>query len=256
MFNYTELLSLLPMSREKMLNEIGRWSVADVFFHRSSVLFHSKRVALMVDDISLLASKYLPGYDAKKAGILAHIHDDSEMLTGDHQACHKALMTPRQKRQLAKQELAAIEKLASEFPGNIDGYNYGELLLCAYHKNCVNSQVVKLCDKLDSCCEALHEVYAGNNLPLPMLWMDAVFLEHFPQKYPLVKPLFEKARHPFINFFPRVVKPFGGQCRPHTEKSIKKKTDFPFYDRWKKLILRHLGKEGMRYLAAQKEFFL
>jgi len=189
MLNYTELLSPLPIDREEMLHEIQRWNVAKVFFHRSSVLLHSERVGLMVDDISPLATEFLPEYDSKKAGILARVHDDPEMLTGDYQACHKALMGPAQKQRLAKKELAAIQKLATWFPGNIGDYNYEHLLLCAHKKNCVVSQVVKWCDKLDSYCESLHEVRAGNNLPLPMLIQDTIFLEHFTEKYPLIKSL-------------------------------------------------------------------
>ncbi len=257
MYDYTDLLSPLPLNRQQMLDEIARWSIAKVFYHRSSVLLHSERVGIMVDDISPLAEKCLPGYDAKKAGILARVHDDHEQVksVGDVQACHKALMTPAQKKRLEAKEVAAIQKLAKEFPGNIDGYNYGKLLFCGYAKDCAVSQVVKWCDKLESFCEALHEVLAGNISVLPNLLMDVVVLDRFTEKYPLVAPLLKNAKHPLLNFEFRVTKLFGGEAKPHSKRSITRKTNFPFYCHWKKLIVNHLGQKGIDYLVRQKEFF-
>ncbi|MBX4200668.1 HD domain-containing protein [Candidatus Parcubacteria bacterium] len=251
-----------PLERETMLDEIYRWKVCKRFFHRSSVWLHAQRVRLMVDSLSRLAKKCWPDdrdYDAKKASVLALVHDDPEILTGDHQACHKASWSPARKLRVAKEELTAIEELAVAFPGIIAGYDYGELLRCAHRKECKESQLMKLCDKWDAFCEALHEVLAGNNIPLPMLFQDYDFLKSFLRDYPLVAPLFEQRnRHPFLKSpILRIKAPFGGKSQPHTRESVRRKTDFPGYDHWKSLILRGLGQKGMDYLinVKQEELF-
>ncbi len=256
-----------PLDREKMLDEIFRWKVCQNFFHRSSVWLHAQRVRLMVDALARVAAEFLPGYNAKKARLIAVVHDDPEILTGDHQACHKATWSAAKKRRVAKQELEAIGKLAGAFPGSIEGYNYGELLLWGHRKECAESQLMKWCDKLDSYCEATHEVLAGNNTPLPMRDQDIIFLYTFTEKYPLVRPLLKRTeeeqkekrrrKHPLLDL-PIVIRtPLGGKARPHTPKSVREKTDFPYYNRWREIILKGLGHKGMDYLVNvdQKELF-
>lgn len=253
MFDYTASLPKIQVIEQK-LGQIRRWSIHKPFFYPSCVLLHSKRVELMVKDISALALQWLPGYDAKMAMVLAAVHDHPEAYTGDHQACHKALMNEEQKRALLQEELDAIRKLANSFRGKILGYDYYELLLSAYRKNCPTSQVVKWCDLLDSTCEALHECLAGNGLPQANLWQNVIALVRFLDKYPLVAPLLGK-KHPLLNINLQITMSRGGECKPHTRESIEEETNLPFYDRWKRLILSGIGQRGVEYLTCKKESF-
>ena len=45
----------------------------------------------------------------------------------------------------------------------------------------------------------------------------------------------------------------GGEGRLHTLKSIYEPSGFRHYDFWKFAILKHGGKEGLRWLTEQKE---
>jgi hypothetical protein len=88
-----------------------------------------------------------------------------------------------------------------------------------------------------------------------MIIQDTLFLERFTKKYPLITPLLQRSKHPFINIDLRIIESWGGKSEPHTEESIERKTNFPFYDHWKKLVVQCLGQKGLDYLVKQKEFF-
>lgn len=92
--------------------------------------------------------------------IMSLVHDDVEILTGDHQSVNRLKMTPEQIAVIDGNEEAAIRELSKQFPEKISGYNYQELLSDVFQKDTMEAQIVKYLDHIDGFCEALHEIYA------------------------------------------------------------------------------------------------
>lgn len=259
MTNYKEIISVFPITREEKLRAIKRFSMTDVFFYRSSLWHHSLRVYFIVNELSKFSQEILPECDWKKAGVLALVHDDAEMITGDVQLGHKQVMTENQLKEVQSNEVAAIEILASEFSGSLGGYSYKELLKHALHKDCIEAQVVSYADKFDAYCESLHEVLAGNMQALRAVINYVAILEGFKRKYPLLEPLLESKDSPLIDIGRRTDMWHVNQHnydwlnRPHTAESIKRETEFSFYNTWKTLVVENLGQEGVEILTTQVE---
>lgn len=251
--------SAFPKDREDGLKRIQRYSMFEVMFYRSSLWQHSHRVHWIVEELLLLTDGVIE-IDKEKTRVLALVHDDAEMLTGDIQAGHKAKMTPQELAVLDANEEKAAHELAAKYPKTVHGYDYDSLLIDAVRKDCVEAQVVGYADKFDAYCESLHEVFAGN---LGLIW-SVMFYEHwlpsYAIKYPSLLPL-TKVISSFIvagdnRFQPSLVegKNYEWLGKPHTEESIKHPTEFGFYDAWREMVQRRGGNEGKQWLLEQKEF--
>lgn len=256
---FEEILQGFPPSRQQRLRSIQRFSMLEVFFYRSSVWQHALRVAYIVNELAPIAREALPTCDLTKAVVLALVHDDAEMITGDVQLGHKLLMSQEELQKVHDAEAAAIEVLVKEFPESVVGYNYRALLREVLERKSLEAQMLTYADKLDAYCESLHEVLAGNLSALRPLFTYVKILGAFPKEYPDLQPLFAN-KTPFTDINMRtdpmrVRRDFYLHLNaPHTKQSLQKETDFPTYNWWRKMVLEHMGEEGLELLTKQKEF--
>ena len=259
MIDHKRLFSGFPQSREEKLRAIKRYSMTEVFFYRSSLWHHQLRVAFIVDSLSEIAKIAFAGFDKEKARILALVHDDAEIITGDIQLGHKQLMTENQLEEVRQNELRAIETISWEFPKTVGSYNYRDLLFHALNKDCFEAQLVSYADKVDAYCEAMHEVLGGNISGLRSVIGYVGTISAIKKKYTLLAPLFEHKDLPLLNVELRTDlrkvhwKNYFHLNKPHTLESIRLETEFSFYNDWKNLVLENLGQEGMEILTLQTE---
>jgi 5'-deoxynucleotidase YfbR-like HD superfamily hydrolase len=250
-------VSAFPDEREEKLRAIFRYSMFEVMFYRSSLWQHTHRVHWIVEELLPFTSGMQ--IDHEKARVLALVHDDAEMVTGDWQAGHKAKMSPEELRAIEADEEKAVQKLAARYPETVYGFNYAALLRHAIHKDCVEAQIVSYADRFDAYCETLHEILAGN---LGLLWSLMLYerwLASYASKYPALKPLITQ-QSPFIlggdnRFQPPHVdtEAYRFLGKPHTLESLRHPTDFGFYNAWRLLVEKRGGDEGVRWLTEQKE---
>src|SRR3989338_3972028 len=155
-----------PPEREEKLRSIMRYSMFEVMYYRPSVWIHAQRVSWIVEELVPIAGKYFKNFDGEKARILALVHDDAEIITGDIQAGHKARMSKKELAVVHNSEHEAIRKLATRYPTTVGGYSYKQLLMEASRKDTPHAsseaKLVTYADRLDAFCESLHEVFAGN----------------------------------------------------------------------------------------------
>jgi 5'-deoxynucleotidase YfbR-like HD superfamily hydrolase len=250
-------LSAFPGEREHKLRGIKRYSLFEVMYYRPNVWQHVHRVLWIVEELAPFA--HTIGADIEKARALALVHDDAEMLTGDHQAGHKGQMTKEQLQKLDEEEESAARKLADMYPKTVHGYEYGALLLHAIHKDCPEALLVMYADKFDAYNETLHEILAGNNTLLWSLMFYEQWFAKYVKKFPALAA-FAAEKSPFIlggdnRFQPHHVDtaPYRHAGRPHTEESLGHSTDFAPYNAWREMVVRHGGGEGKQWLLDQQE---
>src|SRR3989344_845874 len=230
--------------REEKLQKIIRYNMErrTPMHYRTNDLIHSKRVHFLVNDIlPTIAPIYNNGLNPSKALTLALVHDDAEILTGDVQLYYKDRMSLEQLTELELKEEQAIEQLSKIWPEKINNFSYKELLSHALHKNCLEAQVVSYCDKIDGFCEAVHEIYAGNQKFTGSAVAYLKKLNQFPEKFPLLKKILP-LNHPLL--FP--LKELNLQnmlegTQFHTLETIKNQTEIPHYNRWKELTIKYFG---------------
>lgn len=220
----------------------------DDFIHSQRVLWHLEEA---LPDIQLV---YGDAFDTDFARILALVHDDAEIITGDVQLYDKERMEHEELQALAQQEKAAIPKMVQKYGALAQGYDYGKLLLAAKEKEVLEAQFVSFFDKFDGAGEAWHEVMAGNSdflIPACEHKRDGGYvrrLREFTKKYPAMTAFFER----FPQYIPE---PFDftsavGQGRPHTADSLQNDSGYPPYERWKRTIMK---REGVSLLVAKVE---
>lgn len=164
----TECFLQQLVGRTERLDAIARYSLYDLVYYRCSVGLHTRQVAALVKEVEpLMTERFGPAYCPKTAELLAHIHDDKEICPalGDVQAADKALMTADQKEALAKLERDALEHVYGLFAPQLTPELrevYGNLLLVAHEYYGLEMQLVNYLDKFSAYCEALYELYAGN----------------------------------------------------------------------------------------------
>lgn len=247
--------------RSKLLGEIKRYSLYPTMFFRPSVDFHTKRMEWIAEELI----PYLKdiNLDHEKLRVLCRIHDDPEIITGDHQLGRK-LYT------MKKEELDALDReedkarviLANVWPKMLHGYNYYGLLREAKDKKTPEAQVMKLIDRLDAFGESLHEIYSGNSCFLkhptipeiinPVQTYIRVIGESL-QKYPILLSLFDN-RHPMLSL-PKEIdqERIVSERQLPTPATIRQKTQNPHYDAWIDITLRRAGKSGINLLTNKLE---
>ncbi len=259
MSDYKEILKDFPREREEKLRNIKRYSMFDVFYYRSTLWHHSLRVFYFVDEFADVVKNALLELDLNKARILALVHDDAEIITGDVQLGHKQRMTYEQLKEVEKNEMKAIEKISEIYPKEVGEYNYRDLLYSALKKDTIEAQLVSYADKLDAYCESLHEVFGGNISALRAVINYVGVLKDVKEKFPALKPIFNHERS-FLtttDFYTdpwRVHKEnYAHLGKPHTLENIRKETEFVLYNTWKNLVLDNLGGEGLNILTNKIE---
>ncbi len=249
--------SAFPPEREESLKGIYRYSMFDVMFYRSNLWMHAQRMLWVIEAIAPIV-KQRTTVDVEKARVLALVHDDAEMITGDIQAGVKAHMSEAEMDCLEKNEEAAIEQLTARYPKEVHGYDYREMLRSMLHKDTLESQFVSYIDKFDAYNESLLEVLAGNISLLRSMMFYVKTIAEFPFKYPDLAPLLRDKTSSITDVDHRNYIGEGSFERyahlaPHTIDSIRQKTEFPFHDEWRRIVLENGGEEGLRWLTEQKE---
>ena len=259
MFDYQRTLKSFPAWRQRQLRIIKRYRAFEVFYYRSSLWIHHLRVAAMIEELAGTITGLLGGFDISRAWLGALVHDDHEIVTGDIPLFHKEAMTPAEKGSLKDTEVCAAEGLAKKFPKTINGYNYQQLLCAAIHKDSREARVVSYFDKLDAYCESVHEVFAGNfSATFPMTDYP-LRIARLQEEYQDITPLFCRKDVPLLNIHLRAdareikQENYLHLGRPHTPDSIRKKTDFLFYNDWRSLVAKRLGKQGLHWLTTKVE---
>lgn len=242
---------------EESLIKIKRYGNFSVMFYRTDLNIHSKRVVSLLELILPTIKNLYPDFDDKKSKLIAKHHDDFEAVLkgGDISLQLKLLMTERELSNLEQDEILAVEQISELYPKKVRGYNYKQILLCSVFKDCIEAQAVSFVDKIDGYCEALHEVLAGNTIFLePVINYHGKTFNDLSKKYPLVKELFS-GNNTFTNFPVVDLIEFFQKgdigAHPHTLESIKRKTEIPQYEEWKKVTIKKLGTET---LTKQLEF--
>lgn len=260
------LVELLKFpGREEGLRKVKRWGNWKPMFYRHNVFSHSKRIAYLIASIApVLRATFGPSFDVKKCIILALVHDDPEMLTGDYQAGDKAKMTPEQLAAIDAQEREAIAQLVDRFPKTIGGYSYQELQEDVQDLKTLEARVAKYLDVIDGYAEGIHELYAGNVKFTQHIVTEFGLIELFDilnvnrrkmmmNKYPELVPL-QKA-DVFFEMIPPLEweKTIAGR-KPHTAESVRQDVGYVQYDEWKKVILDFDDSEEIKNLYTQREF--
>lgn len=252
-------LSNFPKEREEKLKSIYRYGGFETFFYRSNLWEHSQRVLWLLEEILPLAQKYF-ALDPEKARALSLVHDDPEMITGDISAREKANMTQAQLDQLQIEEEKAIDDLSKIYPKEVNGYSYKQLLLHGSKKDCIEARLVSYVDKIDGHCESLRDLFAGNASSLRAVFFYVNALALFYKKYPGLYDLLASKESP-LTYLTDVISPLYVETRrythlnkPHTKESILIESDFPFYNEWKKIVMKRGGDEGLDWLTKQREF--
>ncbi len=250
--------------RTEALSDIYRYSNYKVSYYRSNLSTHSKRVFFLAKFLKSEIYNMFPGVDMLKILAMSLVHDDVEILIGDFQSVNRLKMTPEQIAIIDGNEEVAIGKISEQFPKEISGYSYQELLLEVFQKNTIEAQIVKYLDHIDGFCEALHEIYAWNEcfttspeteygqVPIPPDYYIPRFSN--PEKY---YPLISSAigiRMPFVRNFERIdFELIAKNSSPHSAESIQTSSNYPLYDFWKNVIISSSCEEVASLLVVRSK---
>jgi len=249
--------------REQALKKIIRYHRYSPMYYRTNLWQHSHRLVWMIEEMAPTIESVYPNFKKEEAQLIAHVHDDLEIVLGDIMLGEKLSYTAEQKKALEEKERAAIEEVSNRFPSLVKEYTYKDLLLRYQNLNLndLEAVVVKYCDKYDAFGEALHEIFAGNeiftrpyeaHLTSPI---DAYLsiLQTFDQKYPLFEPL-RNTQHPFF-LAPLTIDPapLAAKGKLHTLESLHTPSEYRPYEIWKQIVLNQGGTEGMSWLTTKIE---
>ena len=233
--------------REEGLVKILRFN-ADMrtpMFYRTNDLLHAQRVRVLVQDmlpsiLDVLGSSF----DDEKALLIAEVHDDPELITGDVLLYSKERMTEEQLEEVKREEKSAISELASRWPKYVGRFDYSELLHHSSNKDCLEAQVVSWADKLDGYCESLHEVCAGNPRFLGPAESYVTRIAELLKKYPDLNVMVDK--HTLFRLPQKInLRELVQPGKYHTEESVMTPTGLPHYDLWRELTIEYFGIENL-----------
>lgn len=194
-------------AREEDLESIIRYKNYPEKLYPTTLNSHQHQVAAMVKKVGIYMLNIGVDFDLVKAIVMAYIHDDHEpfMELGDVQSASEFHRTEKEIERIEKDEALGICLAANAYPEYIHYYRYEELLLeAAFSINTIESQFVKLMDKVVGLCEALHEVQSGNKTfleqktdillgklnPTPFMYYTDYF-SSIEKKLPLLKTWFD-----------------------------------------------------------------
>ncbi len=249
-----------PKEREEGLKKLYRYAAFDVMFYRPNLWVHSHRVSWLTEELAPIAQKYFKKFDGEKARILALVHDDAELITGDIMSRAKARASKKDTQKWYADEARAIKELSSRYPKYLGEYSYRGLLTEALTKTSPESWIVTFADKLDAYCEGLHEVTAGNFSLLQCILFYSRIFGVFEKKFPKLAPFLKDRSSALVDLERYLEVPFIKSGRylsfgkPFTRKTVRLSSTLPFYDRWRELVIEHWGEKGIEALITQKEF--
>jgi 5'-deoxynucleotidase YfbR-like HD superfamily hydrolase len=263
--DHTKLFSGF-VGREMDLRAVSRYSLYEIMLYRTNLWTHSHRVAALVRAINPVAVRVFgAAYDPRKAELMAHVHDDAEIIFGDIQAGNKSKMTAEQLQKIKAEEKRAIDVITKKLPKKVGGYSYSQLLTEMADHSSLEAQIVSYADKYDALGEALHEIFAGNHhfitrieneygqIPIPTEYY-AKYFQDFADKFPATRQLLKQQHALFEPVENRDYSAVALVGKPHTERSIRELTPDPHYNNWRQLVLDNTNNEVRRDLYIQKEF--
>src|SRR3989338_9455047 len=108
--------------REESLKKIKRYNMYKVMFFRTNVDIHTKRMEWIAEELSKYIKKDTE-FDLEKLKLLCRIHDDMEIITGDHQLGRKLYTMKKEELEILEQEEETARKaLATRWPKRLQGY--------------------------------------------------------------------------------------------------------------------------------------
>lgn len=240
--------------RKEELERIERFNMYPVMYYRTNVFIHSQRVRWITEELVPPLKQAFNNFDAELARILALVHDDAEVITGDVQLGHKLQMSAEELAGVDRKEQEAIEILSKRFPQKINGFPYKQLLTHALKKDIIEAQAVSLADKLDAYGESMHELLAGNADFIPPCQNYTRILANFGNQFPQLRRA-SSGSHPLL-ISPLIYEfqDIALKGKPHTVEMINTSTNLPHYDFWKDLTIRKFGEQGVAFLITQREF--
>ena len=215
-------------------------------FYRTNDYIHSKRVRAIAEEFLPAAVEvYGDRLNPEKLLILAEVHDDAEIITGDIQGYDKDRMTPEQLAKIKQDETQAIPTLAARWPKTANGFEYAGLLINAANKDCLEAQLVSWADKTDAYCESMHEVQAGNKRFIGTTRDYAtVKFAKLLKEFPELREA--QGKHPLFTIPSEVnLDAIMRNGRYHTAESVRIQTGIPHYDIWRKITIEKLGIEHL-----------
>ncbi|MBI2444438.1 MAG: HD domain-containing protein [Candidatus Magasanikbacteria bacterium] len=249
--------------RAEALEKITRYASYRPMFYRTDLKIHSRRVLALVQPLLPLAQQIFGlSFDACRTQLLALVHDDPEIITGDVEMGNKLKMTPAELAALKTEELNAIDLLAKRFPKRLGDYSYRALLREAAELKTPEARLMKLTDKFDAFGEALHEIFAGNRrfvtplinkygtITLPTDYYRS-YLNNFTTAFPEFAELFQQDHPLFTKPVTLDYQSIAARRQSHTPASLNLDTESPHYNWWKKVMLKN---ENAENLSVQKEW--
>lgn len=254
--------------RNERLKNIVRYRIYQTMFYRTNLAIHSKRVAWQTMALlDMLPAATRASLNEGRIILMAWVHDDHEIIAGDHQSGNEKHMTKEQFTALHEKETRAVDELCKEFPKNIGSYTYRDLLDEAVRVDTIESQIVKLADKIEGSGEALHEVFGGNTtfakgimdpdyhkeINAPPVYYGKYFDRLF-DKLPLLSPLSAFLTPPLITaaISDELIE-MSKNRSPHTRVSLDMPIGYAPYDYWKKNFLSHATEDEIRQLYVKVE---
>ncbi len=235
--------------REDGLRAIKRYAHYPVMRYRSNVYEHSRRVAMIVRELAPLAhERWGTGFNKERAVLLALVHDDIEIVTGDYLAGNKALMSTVELQKIKDEEQSALTILAKAYPTKFHNCHYEDLIYEAYQAETTEALLMKYADKWDGFGEALHEIFGGNIYfakpittqhgeiePAPLYYIN--FLGRFREQTTALRDLFA-VPHPLLEAPSRIdFQTIAEYGQAHTRATLSAASDYAPYDAWKKAVL-------------------
>lgn len=238
--------------RTERLKNIIRYHIYPTMFYRTDLAQHSKRVAWQtLALLDMLPATTRASLNEERILLMAWLHDDHEIIAGDHQSGNEKHLTKKQFADLSQKEIQAVEQLSKEFPENIGNYIYRDLLTEAVKVDTLESQIIKLADKIEGFGEALHEVFGGNEafskgiidpdyhkeISAPPIYYGRYFDMLF-DKLPLLRPFASFLTPPLVSAtISDDINEMSRGRSPHTRTSLDSPTGYAPYDYWKKNFL-------------------
>jgi 5'-deoxynucleotidase YfbR-like HD superfamily hydrolase len=261
LMNHDEIEKQGFRGRSTLLKKVARWGPYQSVFYRTDLYKHGMKVNWLTNELlTVIQTERIQDvdYHPDKARALSLVHDDPEIITGDHLLGEKMQMSPKELEKLDAEESRAIETLSTVWPETVYGFNYSQLLKEAMKKDTPFAQLVSFADKLDALCESLHEIHAGNrsfyngfNGTRPPL--NGSTLATLRIRYNYLEPIL-LCDHPFLTplsaIDPQQILKSG---KPHTNRSVMKNTGIPHYDLWKEILIKNGGQEAIGWLTNKKE---
>jgi len=254
--------------RNERLKNILRYHIYPTMFYRTNLAVHSKRVAWQtLALLDMLPAATRTSLDEEKILLMAWVHDDHEIIAGDHQSGNEKHMTKEQFADLKQKEAGAVDELCKVFPENIGNYKYQDLLTEAVKVNTIESQIIKLADKIEGSGEALHEIFGGNEafsrgiidpdyqkeINAPPVYYGRYF-DALWDKLPLLSPLsaFLTPSLTAATISDELIE-MSKNRSPHTRTSLDTPTGYAPYDYWKKNFLSHATEDEIQQLYIRVE---